>query len=946
MSECLLSYCLLIWPTILNSVIEDFMRIRRLLYWLLTLAFIWVVANRFREIQKLLHTLAQGRWQWLLLAVGLQLIYFVIYTRLYQSSFRTVGVASRFRDLLSITFAALFVSATTPTGGAAGFALFFDDARRRGESSTRSAVGVLLVVVADYAAFCLILIAGLIELFLFHDLQVYEIIAALLLFLLLGAITGALTLGLWRPVWLHHVLQRLQNLVKTWGGWFLRPDLLLDDWVEKNAVEYTTAAQAMIAQPYQLLRTVAFALLVHLSGLLSLYTIFLAFKQPVTLGVLVVGYAMTVLFTLISPTPSGIGIVEGLMLVIYVALGVPVATATLISLTFRGLSFWLPTLAGFILLRRLRMFSAPERSLAETEQPHLVAIITALMGVINLLSGAMPALMNRVKILAAYSPLEVRRGGHLTAVLAGFALLVLAQGLWRRKQIAWFLTVVILLLSAIVHLLKGLDYEEATLAALLLIYLLTQRAYFRALTDAPSIWQGVRALILALLFTLAYGAIGFYVLDRHFRVHYNLLAAIRQTVTMFTQFYDPGFESTTGFGRYFASSIYIVGAVTLGYALLMLLRPVLVRTPAGAADRQRATQIVQKYGRSSLARFALFPDKTYYFSPGGSVVAYAIKNRTALALGDPIGPPHDIEDAILRFKEFCALNDWIATFYQTLPDSLQAYRAAGFDRLCIGHEAIVHLENFSLIGGVNKSMRTVVNRFTKLGYQAVVHEPPLADGLLSELRAISNEWLTLVNGSEKRFSLGWFDDDYIRHSLVMALHDPAGEIVAFANIITEYQRSEVTVDLMRRQGEIENGTMDFLFIAFFLWAKEHGYASFNLGLSALSGVGEKPNDPAVERALRYIYAHVNQFYNFKGLHEFKEKFHPEWSPRYLVYPGPTSLLGVALTLQWASSGDDFFEEYILGFIKKRFFKNSEPPQDSEENALNNGEAISQQEEKT
>ena len=100
------------------------MKIRRLLYWLLTLAFLWVVINHFREIQKLIHTLAQGRWQWLLLVIGLQFIYFAIYTLLYQASFRTVGVASRFRDLLPITFAALFVSATTPTGGAAGFALF------------------------------------------------------------------------------------------------------------------------------------------------------------------------------------------------------------------------------------------------------------------------------------------------------------------------------------------------------------------------------------------------------------------------------------------------------------------------------------------------------------------------------------------------------------------------------------------------------------------------------------------------------------------------------------------------------------------------------------------------------------------------------------------------------------------------------------------------------
>ncbi len=900
------------------------MRIRRGLYWLLTIAFIWVVASRFAEIERLTKTLAQGRWQWVLLAAELQLGYYIVYTLLYQSSFRTVGVVSRFRDLLAITFASLFISATAPTGGTAGFALFFDDARRRGESSTRSAVGVLLVAAADYGAFCLILIAGLIELFTFHDLKVYEIGAALLLFLLLGAITTALTLGLWRPSWLHQVLQRLQQMVNYVGGWFLRPDLLPEDWSARNAAEYTAAAQAVVAQPSQLVHTLVLALGVHLIGLLSLYTIFLAFKQPVTLGVLVVGYAMTILFAIISPTPNGIGVVEALMPVIYASLGVPVATATIISLTFRGLSFWLPMLVGFALLRRLSLFSAPERSLAENEQTHLVAVITAFMGVVNVLSGAMPALADRVRMIASYSPLEVRRGGHLTSVLAGFALLALAQALWRRKQTAWLLTLVILILSAFVHLVKGLDYEEATLAALLAGYLLTQRSHFRALSDAPSIWQGVRALAGALFFTLAYGVIGFYVLDRHFRMHYRLMTAIRQTITMFTQFYDPGLEPVTGFGRYFASSIYIVGAVTLGYALLMLLRPVLVRTPAGVSERQRATKIVEQYGRSSVARFTLFPDKSYYFSPGGSIVAYAIKNRTAVALGDPIGPPDDIAPAIASFKAFCSGNDWTAAFYQALPDYLAAYHAADFDTLCIGHEALVHLEEFSLVGGANKSMRTVVNRFTKLGYQAIVHEPPLSAALLSELRTISDEWLMMVQGGEKRFSLGWFDDEYVCNAPVMALHapdsTPPGGIIAFANIVPEYQRNEVTVDLMRRRPVIENGTMDFLFISFFLWAKEHGYSSFNLGLSALSGVGEKRDDPTVERALHYIYEHVNQFYNFKGLHEFKEKFHPEWSPRYLIYPGPASLLGVALTLQWASSGDDIFNEYVIGLVKNRLKK--------------------------
>jgi phosphatidylglycerol lysyltransferase len=517
-------------------------------------------------------------------------------------------------------------------------------------------------------------------------------------------------------------------------------------------------------------------------------------------------------------------------------------------------------------------------------------------------------------ILGKYSPLEVRHGGHLTAALAGFALILLAGGLWRRKRVAWLLTLVILFISIISHLIKGLDYEEALLAAGLGAWLVAARHEFHARTDRPSIRQGLIALGSALVFTLAYGVMGFYLLDRHYSVNFSLGAALRQSIVMFTQFYDPGLQPLTGYGRFFADSIYIVGAVTFGYAFIMLLRPVFLRQPATPVERQRAQAIVEAYGRSSLARLTLFEDKAYYFSPGGSLVAYALKNRVAIALGDPIGPSDDLNDTIDGFNAFCSGNDWRPAFYQTLPATLFAYQAAGFETLCIGQEAIVDLHAFSLEGSANKALRNPFNRLKKAGYRVEVHQPPLGRDLLDELRRISDDWLTSVHGTEKRFSLGWFDDEYIRTSPVVAVHHPLGTITAFANIIPEYQLNEITVDLMRRRHECEPGTMEFLFASLFSWACEEGYATFNLGLSALAGIGENPGDPALERLLHFIYEHINQFYNFKGLHDFKEKFHPQWSPRYLIYPGAGNLAAVWLAVTRADAGEG---DFMRSLIKRK-----------------------------
>ncbi len=111
---------------------------------------------------------------------------------------------------------------------------------------------------------------------------------------------------------------------------------------------------------------------------------------------------------------------------------------------------------------------------------------------------------------------------------------------------------------------------------------------------------------------------------------------------MFTQFYDPGLHPVTGFGSYFAASIYVVWAATLFFALLMLILPVILRQTATEEERERARRIVEAYGCSSLARFTLFDDKSYFFSLGGSVIAYVEKGRIAVALGDPIGPAEDV----------------------------------------------------------------------------------------------------------------------------------------------------------------------------------------------------------------------------------------------------------------------------------------------------------------
>ncbi|ACK65052.1 protein of unknown function DUF470 [Rippkaea orientalis PCC 8801] len=540
--------------------------------------------------------------------------------------------------------------------------------------------------------------------------------------------------------------------------------------------------------------------------------------------------------------------------------------------------------------------------------------LTTTVAIVNLVSAVTPSTLIRVRWLEEIFPFEIRATGHIFAALSGFFLLILAHNLLRRKRIAWLLTILLLIISIVSHLIKGFDYEESLLAGVLLIQLLLMQGIFTARSDPPSIKQGVRVLIGSVLFTLAYGTIGFFLLDTHYHVNFDVGTALGQTLAMFFTEDNGGLQPTTRFGRFFADSIYVVASVTLLSALWLFLQPILLRgVPATNAERKRAKSIVEAYGRSSLARLTLLEDKAYYFSPSGqSMIAYVPKGRVAMVLGDPIGPREDRREVIVTFGQFCGLNDWYPAFYQTLTDDLALYHALGFKSIKIGQEAIVDLNTLSLQGKSAKNLRNILNRLTKSGYEVKFYQPPITEDLLDTLKTISDEWLTMVQGSEKRFSLGWFEPNYLRDCEIAVVQSNTGKITAFANVIPEYQLNEITIDLMRQCQDVEQGTMDFLFISLFQHFKAQGYDGFNLGLSALSGLAETPASPHLEKVLHYLYEHLNRFYHFQGLHDYKNKFQPRWEPRYLVYPRAIALPEVVVALIRADSGDRLLDYFKPG----------------------------------
>jgi len=319
---------------------------RRYFFWLLAILFMWIVISRLTEIQVLAETLAQGHWQWVAAACVFQFLNFTFIAASYRACFWAVGVKSRLPDLIPLAYASVFMGVAAPSIGASGAALFMDDAARRGESPARAAAGALLYLASNLVAYFMVLVVGMVYLFLRHNLHVF--------------LSGVLLLGLARPDLLSRLLTFIQRAVNGLLARLHRPPAIPDGWPERSAQEFSAAAAAVARRPARLLAAILMALVSHMMNLTSLFMVFLAFNQPVRLGMLVASYAMGLLFWIVTIVPHGIGVVEGVMTLVVTSLGVPAERAAVITLAFRGLGFWLPFAIGFIMIRRIRVFQARE----------------------------------------------------------------------------------------------------------------------------------------------------------------------------------------------------------------------------------------------------------------------------------------------------------------------------------------------------------------------------------------------------------------------------------------------------------------------------------------------------------------------------------------------------------------------------------------------------------
>lgn len=609
---------------------------------------------------------------------------------------------------------------------------------------------------------------------------------------------------------------------------------------------------------------------------------------PLSFGRFVCIFLLAQIAGVASNVPGGIGIFEAIILVSLAPFfPAPAILGSLVA--YRVIYYLLPLLVGILLLgtheivekregvtKAWRIFGRWAPGMA----PQLLAFTIFIGGAVLLFSGATPTLPGRLGFLRRIVPLPVVELSHFFGSITGAALLLLARGLQRRLDAAYHLTVGVLGAGILFQIFKGGDFEEAIILAVMLFALVASRSHFYRKASLLNEGFGPGWIVAIILVLISFTWLGFFSY-KHVEYSGDL-------------WWHFSFRADAP--RFLRASVGVVGVLLL-FSIQRLLRPAPEEPDPPTIEEIERAAIILKSERNSQGNLALLGDKPLLFSPTGrSFLMYGVEGRSWIAKGDPVGADEEKQELIWQFRELCDLHAGWPVFYEVQRQNLHFYLDLGLTLLKIGEEARVPLENFSLAGSHRSWMRQTLRRVERECAFEIIDPTPVID----ELRGISDSWLAQKRTREKGFSLGFFSDDYIRRCKV-AIVRRDDHIVAFANL-WDGAGEELSSDLMRQLPDAPAGVMDYMFVTLILWGQQQGYKWLNLGMAPLSGLENRALGTMWSRVGALAYRFGENFYNFQGLRQYKEKFDPVWEPMYLASPGGLALPRILTNLTALISG--------------------------------------------
>ncbi|MFK0291125.1 phosphatidylglycerol lysyltransferase domain-containing protein [Streptomyces sp. NPDC090442] len=508
----------------------------------------------------------------------------------------------------------------------------------------------------------------------------------------------------------------------------------------------------------------------------------------------------------------------------------------------------------------------------------------------------------------------------LTAGFASGAFsLFLAVTLRRRKRAAWILNLVLsgaflLLVTVVMALSPEFRAHPQNWASLALTLLFTaalvagRKEFYAkgdranpklaALTAAGGLL--VTSVLAALLVTATNQASGASTFVERWRYGLLRLVSLAADDRAFPGIATPNWVNGT---------INVLSAALLVAVLWAAFRSVRSTDPITADDEERLRGLLARHGdRDSLGYFALRRDKSAVFSPSGkAAVTYRVVGGVSLASADPLGDPEAWPGAIERWLAEAREHGWAPAVMGASEEGGTIYARHGLDALELGDEAIVETAEFTLAGRAMRTVRQAYHRIQRAGYTVRIrrHEDIPADEMARLVR-LADDWRD--GDTERGFSmaLGRLGDPADGRCVMLECRDADGELRALLSFVP-WGAKGLSLDLMRRDRESDNGLMEFMVLELIQRANEVGITQLSLNFAMFRSVferGSRLGAGPVLRLWRSLLGFFSRWWQIESLYRANAKYRPVWEPRYMLFEKSTDVLRIGIA---AARAEGFLE---------------------------------------
>lgn len=536
----------------------------------------------------------------------------------------------------------------------------------------------------------------------------------------------------------------------------------------------------------------------------------------------------------------------------------------------------------------------------------LAARILLLLGAVGLASSASRSFHQRMRLFESTLPKGVLNLATAAEIIVGVLLIVLSFALARRNHAAYLLTELLLLVSLVLSIIKGLDYIQGLGSLIMFVsfFLIRQEFYARPVRRVVT-----RALLVFGQLILLSFAIGIALIIAPDRLFGGEVPFPKMLLTVIH-----GLVGIAGPVRFishreqdiFDYSMAGLGLLTVIAPILTLLQPSPPKPRMTQEDEAGLRGLLAEFGdRDSVGYFALREDKSVIWSnTRKAAITYRVVGGCALASGDPIGNPDAWPQVMHAFMDLCARNGWTPVAVGCSEEAGEIWvRETEMTALEIGDEAVVHVDEYDPDNPRYRNVRQSVRRILKQNYTTEIFR---TSEMTKEMRLMLTEDSKKWRGAatERGFMMGLgriADEDESDLLIVTARKD--GQVLALLQYVP-WGPKGLSLDLMRRSPHADSGVNELMIDATIRYAREHEITRISLNFAAFRSVferGAQLGAGPIIRSWRGILLFLSRWLQMETLFRFNSKFRPEWVPRYVMFRKNSDLPKIGLATMRAEA---------------------------------------------